>query len=251
LGAYEFRATAYDAAGNVSASSQRSNGVRMILMNPLKMPVRLQTSRRTVKAVPYGREIPYSGRLTSASGPPLGGLPVQIVERFDAGAALSQRSSTVLTDAGGNFATRLPAGPSRRVEAVFAGNRTLTRAGGGDVRVLVAAAVRLHASAPTAQIGGAPVLFSGRVGNLGAPVPAGGEPVELQFRLPGRAWAEFRTVQTDAHGRFRYPYAFSDDDSRGVRFMFRAYISRGDWPYEPAASNSVSVTGTSYRRAAN
>ena len=37
---------------------------------------------------------------------------------------------------------------------------------------------------------------------------------------------EFRTVQTDARGRFRYPYSFSDDDSRGVRFQFRAIVPR-------------------------
>ncbi len=50
-------------------------------------------------------------------------------------------------------------------------------------------------------------------------------------------------MQTDARGRYRYRYAFSDDDSRGVHFQFRAYISGGGWPYEPAASKSVSVTG--------
>ncbi len=50
-------------------------------------------------------------------------------------------------------------------------------------------------------------------------------------------------MQTDARGRFRYAYAFSDDDSRGVRFQFRAYIRGGDWPYEPAASKAITVTG--------
>ena len=72
----------------------------------------------------------------------------------------------------------------------------------------------------------------------------GGHPVELQFRLPGRDWSEFRTVQTDAHGRFRYAYSFSDDDSRGIRFQFRAAVpEQSGWPYESGVSRPVAVTG--------
>jgi hypothetical protein len=51
-------------------------------------------------------------------------------------------------------------------------------------------------------------------------------------------------VQTDPRGRFRYAYSFSDDDSRGVRFQFRAFAPAQDgWPYEPAGSRPVVVTG--------
>ena len=63
------------------------------------------------------------------------------------------------------------------------------------------------------------VVFSGGVGDVSAPRSRRRSAGELQFRFPGSDWSEFRTVQTDAHGRFRYPYAFSDD-SRGVRFQF-------------------------------
>jgi hypothetical protein len=112
------------------------------------------------------------------------------------------------------------------------------------VRLLVLGDVRMHASSSTARIGGAPVVFSGGVGDLGAPIPTGGRPVELQFRFPGSEWSEFRTVQTDAHGHFRYPYSFSDDDSRGIRFQFRAFAPAQDgWPYEPAFSRPVFVSG--------
>ena len=51
-------------------------------------------------------------------------------------------------------------------------------------------------------------------------------------------------MQTDARGRFRYAYRFSDDDSRGVRFQFRAYApAQSDWPYEPGSSRPVAVLG--------
>ena len=68
--------------------------------------------------------------------------------------------------------------------------------------------------------------------------------MELQFRYPGARWSEFRTLEADARGRFRYAYRFSDDDSRGVRFQFRAHVpGREGWPYEPASSRPVSIEG--------
>ena len=273
-GTYEFRATGYDAAGNATDSELRGNGTRVVLTNPLKKPTAIAAgfggrllvwqhcSRRKgqrrcrheeieafarrpkTRVTPYGHSLSYAGRLTSASGASLGGQQVQIVESFDAGADSPQRTTTVETAADGTFLTRLEPGPSRRVEAVFAGDRTLTHVSGGAVSLRVLGDVRMRASSATARIGGAPVVFSGGVGDLGAPIPAGGRPVELQFRFPGSEWSEFRTVQTDAHGHFRYRYSFSDDDSRGVRFQFRAYAPAQDgWPYEPAASRPVFVTG--------
>jgi hypothetical protein len=273
-GTYEFRATGYDAAGNATGSERRANGTRVVLTNPVKKLTEIVAGfggrrlvwqhcsrkegrrrcrreeieaferRPTTRATPYGHSLSYTGRLSAASGSSLAGLPVQIVETFSAGAASPQRTTTVETATDGTFMTRLQPGPSRRVEAFFPGSRILTRTGGGRVRLRVLGDVRMHASSSSAQIGGAPVLFSGGVGDLGAPIPTGGRPVELQFRFPGSDWSAFRTVQTDAHGHFRYAYAFSDDDSRGVRFQFRAFApEQGDWPYEPAASRPVFVTG--------
>ncbi len=246
-GIYEFKATAYDAAGNAASSERRANRTRMVLVNPLKKPVRLRAGLverpREGGTVPYGSRSLYLGRLTSETGSPLSELPLLIVERFGPGTAQPQRSTRVLTGADGTFALRLRPGPSREVGVSFAGTRTLREAEGGEAQLAVRSGIQLRASARTARVGGAPIRFSGRVRHLGAPIPAGGAAVELQFRIPHGEWAEFRTVQTDARGRFRYRYAFSDDDSRGVRFQFRAQTSGGDWPYEPAASKAVSVTG--------
>jgi hypothetical protein len=273
-GTYEFRATAYDAAGNATTSERRRNGARLVLANPLKTQTKIAAgfggkrlvwqhcsrsagqrrcrretiesyeNRPTTRVVPYGHGVLYAGRLTSVAGTPLGGLPAQVVETFAAGADSSQRTTTLQTAADGTFRTRLAPGPSRRVEVTFAGSRTLSRASSGAVELHVLAGVRMHPSSASARIGGAPVAFSGRVDDLGAAIPTTGRPVELQFRFPGSEWSEFRTVRTDPHGRFRYPYSFSDDDSRGIRFQFRACAPpEDDWPYEPATSRPVFVTG--------
>jgi hypothetical protein len=273
-GRYEFRATGYDAAGNATSTQRRLEGTPMVLANPLKTPTRLnlgfggetlvwhnctrghrgRSCRREAvtgfghrpqsRVVPYGRGTLLSGRLTTESGIPLAVAPVRILEHFGHGPGHSERIATVGTDADGRFSIRLGAGPNREISASFDGTRTLTRSTAGSLRLGVRTEVRLQVSSTEARIGGPPVIFSGRVIAGPGEIPADGKALALQFRLPGVPWTEFRTVNTDGRGRFRYPYRFSDDDSRGVRFQFRAYApGQSDWPYEPGSSNAVAVTG--------
>jgi 5-hydroxyisourate hydrolase-like protein (transthyretin family) len=251
-GKYEFLATAFDAAGNAGTSTSRVRGGRMVLVNPLKLSAYLEAGfvgkrliTATAKRARFGRRVQFGGRLWTAAGAPAAGLEVAVTESFAAGAEPQERTTFVRTRADGRFGVRLAPGPSREVVASFAGTRTLTRASSGTARLAVPASVRLRASATSARVGGAPVVFSGRVAARGAKAGAAtGLAVELQFRFRGGAWSEFRTVETDARGRFRYAYRFSDDDSRGVRFQFRAHVKgREGWPYEPSASRPVIVTG--------
>jgi hypothetical protein len=200
--------------------------------------------RPATRTVPFGHGIPVSGRLTSSQGAPLAGLPVEISETFAAGASPQRRTTTAVTDSGGAFFARLAPGPDRQISVSFAGTRQLTHAAGRTLQLGVRGRVRLHASDTTAAIGGAPVVFKGRIEHQGAAIPSAGLAVELQFQVLGSPWSEFRTIQTDAFGRFDYPYSFSDDDSRGIRFQFRAVVpEQAAWPYESGASRPVSVTG--------
>lgn len=271
-GSYEFRATGYDSAGNAASSQRRVNGTAMVLPAPLKAPTRLLAGfggrqlvwhrcvrvelqrqcrhevvesferRPTTRVVPYGSSVAVGGMMTSAAGGPLAGLPVQVIEVFSGGDA-DRRARTVETAADGSFFSRLAPGASRRIEFVFAGTRTLAGAAGRVTGLAVQAGVRMRASSSTAAIGGRPVVFSGTVEDAEA-IPAEGKAVELQFRLPGLPWTQFRTIRTDRRGHFRHPYRFSDDDSRGVRFQLRAFVPAEEgWPYEPAASRPVAVWG--------
>jgi hypothetical protein len=247
-GEYEFRAIAYDAAGNATVTTQRQNGTPMVLSNPLKATTTLRASfnrRGLARTVPYGRGVLFSGRLTTGTRTGLGGMPVRVVERFADGARPAERVSTVRTGADGTFAIRADPGPSRIIAVAFDGSPTLTRSAGHPLQLGVRSRVRLQASSGVARVGGAPLVFRGRVAAAPGEIPPAGKAVQLQFRLPGLPWAEFRTVQTDRRGRFRYAYRFSDDDSRGARFQFRAYaIKQAGWPYEAAGSRPVIVRGT-------
>ncbi len=251
-GEYEFEATAYDRAGNAATITRKADGEEMTLTNPLKTAAfvragfggveKLGRSGRR-RSTRYGRGAVLSGRLTEGQGTPLAHRPVRIVERFAAGAP-AERVSIAWTEADGSFSARLLPGPSREAIAVFDGSGTLTRAVSQPLQLGVRSGVRLRASSSEAQVGGAPLVLSGRVAAAPGAIPVEGKSVELQFRVAGLPWSEFRTLQTDRHGRFRYAYRFTDDDSRGIRFQFRAYAPAQDgWPYEPAGSLPAIVRG--------
>jgi hypothetical protein len=251
-GRYEFLATGFDAAGNPTTGTKRDRGGAMVLINPPKAPTSLEAgfagkrvSADSPRRARYGRGVHFRGRLQGAPGAQLAGLEIAVTETFAEGSEQPRRTTFARTGGDGRFSIWLAPGPSREVSATFAGSRTLARASSRGVGLEVPASVRLRASSASARIGGAPVVFGGKVASAG--VSAGaveGLPVELQFRFRGGKWSEFRTVETDARGRFRYAYRFSDDDSRGVRFQFRAYVKgRKGWPYGPSASRPVLVTG--------
>jgi hypothetical protein len=273
-GAYEFRAVGFDAAGNSAATTAAPDGGAFVLENPVKRETHLaigfggrqlvyqrcaradgaRRCRRTVvrsyarrpaaRAVPCCHAAVVGGRLLDATGAPLPGQTVDVVETFAHGARHLTRRTPATTDADGEFRVSLTPGTSRAVSVEFAGTRLLTRAAGRSLRLRVRAGVHMRVSTPRVRVGGAPVVFKGRVVHPEARIPAIGLPVELEFRLPGMAWSEFRTLQTDSSGHFAYPYSFSDDDSAGVRFLFRALVpATGNWPFAPATSRPVAVTG--------
>jgi hypothetical protein len=250
-GEYEFRATGYDAAGNSVSSVRRANGLPMVLPNPLKARSRLVAGfgpppgwARGTRTVRDGRRILFSGRLTATSDSWLGGRPVEIVETFDAGAASHRRATAVRTDADGRFSLRLRRGASREVFAVFGGTGTATGTTSRPLRLGVRSRVAMRVSAHRALVGGRPIVFTGRLAHWRGQLPPDGATVQLQFRAAGLPWSEFRTVRTDRRGRFRYAYRFGDDDSRGIRFLFRAFVpEQAGWPYEPGGSRPVAVRG--------
>ncbi len=242
-GEYEFRATAYDVAGNTAASLLRADGAAMRLLGPVKVPVKLVTKggQRTVR---FGRGTWFAGRALAARRTPLAGAAVKVTERFAPGSVPRERVSFVRTDADGSFGVHLAPGPSREVVAAIAPTATTRAASSRPTSLTVHSHLALRASAAVARIGGPPLVFRGRVASRGAALPAEGKVVQLQFRLPGLPWSGFRSVRTGPDGRFRYAYRFSDDDSRGARFQFRAYApAQAGWPFEPAGSLPVTVVG--------
>jgi hypothetical protein len=246
-GEYEFRATAFDHAGNPASTLSRSSGAAMRLHNPLKVATTLRASfgrNPTSPTVAYGHGIAYSGHLAAGRHTPLAGMPVRILERFAAGAVPHEQESTVWTGAAGTFRVRLAQGPSREIVAITPPTATLQGSRSRVSKLAVRSRVHLGVSSHVAKVGGRPIVFQGKLAAAGTEMPSDGRAVQLQFRLPGLAWSEFRTVHTDRLGHFRYAYRFADDDSRGAHFQFRAFVpAQANWPFEPAGSLPVEVEG--------
>jgi hypothetical protein len=273
-GLYELRAEVRDAAGNAARTDRREGGAPMLLPNPLKTTTSLSAGfggrvlrwhrcrrrgkrrscrRQTIadfgrrparRAIPYGRGLALSGKLVAGPRGAPGRRPVRVVERFARGARRAARATTVWTGPDGSFTTRLAPGPSREVTASYAGARALGPSAGPTLRLQVRSGVRLRTSSRLARVGGAPLVFHGKIRSRRGEIPAGGLSVGLEFRLPGLGWEEFRTVQTNRRGRFRLGYRFSDDDSRGARFQFRAHVpAQTNWPYSPGNSRPIQVSG--------
>ena len=178
-GIYEFRAVVTDNAGNQAETTQREDGREMALPFPLKSGVDLSAAlepggaKRTT--IPYGRRSRVAGVLREASGDPIAGQEIVIEEYFGDGALIRERITRVQTDGRGRWTSKLPAGPSRRVTATYAGTqRYLSEATLGG-RLAVRTKASLRTSKARVPEGGK-VMFRGKLGRLGARIPARGKP---------------------------------------------------------------------------
>ena len=106
-----------------------------------------------------------------------------------------------------------------------------------EVRLLVPATSTLQVSRRHV-LNGQAVTFSGHLRTL--PVPPGGKLVQLEVWLSKR-WQTFRTVRTDAAGRWSLPYRFKRTSGL-QRFRFRVELpAETGYPYEAGRSRSVHV----------
>ena len=148
--------------------------------------------------------------------------PDRRVRAAPGGTGGSARVSTARTGRDGVFAIGISPGPSREIVAAFGGTRVLGRSAARPLRFGVRSSVRLGASSGAANVGGRPVVFTGGVAAPRA-AAARREVDVLQFSGPGPDLERVPDGETNRRGRFRFAYRFSDNDSRGARFQFRAY----------------------------
>jgi hypothetical protein len=167
------------------------------------------------------------GSLKDGAGNPVTGATVCIYETVDLPDASRELVSTATTQGSGRFASRLDAGPSRRLDLVYRYNDKVL---GGRVQLDSRVVPTLEIPKKSLENGDA-ARFFGRV-----PGPhADGRAVAMQARV-GRKWRTFKQLRTDSEGRFRGKYRFTQTSGR-VRYVFRALVKRqGGYPYEPGAS---------------
>lgn len=244
-GRYRFRVRVRDQAGNTIEATRTEDGSPLVLGFPLRGSSRISARLRpSGRGVPYGTRPIVRGRLRGGGGP-VAGARVEVVERFAPGSRRERRMRAARTDRRGRYNARLGAGPSRTVRVRYPGSRRLLPSSSPPRAIPITGAARLAISRARVPAGGR-VRFRGRVGRLGAEVPAGGKLVELQVRERGSL--RFRTVRqalrTDRRGRVRTGYSFDRFYRRPVRFQFRLRVTpEAGWPYRaPAHSPPRTLT---------
>jgi hypothetical protein len=232
-GRWAFRLVAVDRAGNARVIDRMAGGRPMVLELPLLERTRLTARIETLgHRARYGARPVIRGRLRTETGAGVR-TDVAVIERFEPGAEPRRRVHRVETGPRGAYRTRLSSGPSRSVVVRFAGSRRLLPSASRKRKLAVTGKATMRLSRKRLPAGGR-VRFRGRIGTVGARVPAPGKVVELQVREQGKR--RFRTVGDAIHsgrnGRVRTSYRFGRFYRSPVRFAFRLKVTRqAGWPY--------------------
>lgn len=197
------------AAGKDPGASVATNAGASVATNAggVALEAVWEGTRATAMTSSFGRSHEVVGRLTSASGAPVVGAPLEVSASPSDDASAPAASTVVRTGADGRFSAEVRGGTaSRLVCVVYRG-----AAGAGEplamrsLRLAVRAPVRLTIRPRTASAGSS-IRFSG--GLQGGGVPAGGKQVILEARSSGSRWLQFKAVRSNARGRFHASYRF-------------------------------------------
>jgi hypothetical protein len=189
---------------------------------------------RSALTRPAGARTILRGRLRdSTSRRPVSGAIVQLAAHNATDGGDWYLTGVTQTNHNGEFRAVLPAGPTRRIAAVYwpSVNATLPVF---SRRLLVRASA--HVYLRTAMLEGRRIVYRGRVS--GAPIPPGGLLVAAQVKNGG-SWATVRLPRTDASGNFVARYRFKH---AGRRLHVRAYVpSQPAWALYSAHSHPNTV----------
>jgi hypothetical protein len=193
------------------------------------------TELRPEARVRWGDHVTVAGRLTNRDGQALPGQQIQVLGPGPNG---EQLLAVLTTDAQGSFSYRAAGSASRTLRFVHPGTPTVLPAE-SRVTLVVPAASSFKASRKRLPNGGR-LVFRGRVASL--PLPAAGKLVELQVRQPSGEWTTFRTLRTDARGRWALRYRFQLVRCH-TTYRLRARIpAEAGYPFVEGHSRSRKVT---------
>lgn len=188
------------------------------------------------KRVAYGQGTTVSGFLGTPSGVALAGRAVAVMTAPNNSLGQWTQAAAVTTAANGTWTAELPPGPSRLVEATYAGDSTTLPSTSATAHLVVPARLKIDIAPRSTRWGGT-ITISGRV--LGGYIP-GGKLLRLRIGVEGlRSTVGIPSV--GRHGRFRTTWTFSA--GRGVvHYWFSvSTLDEADYPFAPASSRRVYI----------
>jgi hypothetical protein len=196
---------------------------------------------KTKRRVGHGKATTVSGYLELANGTPLSDRPVQVLAAPNNGLGHFKPIATVTTAGNGTWTAKVPPGPSRLIQAVYAGDSTTEPAGSTLVKLTVPARIALSIS-PHAVPWSKAIHIRGHL--VGGHVPADGVALRLLVRYPGnRAWTPLHALRATRRGRFDFTWSYHA--GRGIAtypFSIATTATESDYPFAAAASRPVKIT---------
>jgi|GEM_PF-1918974 len=196
-----------------------------------------RAARVAVKRVPFGASTKVMGWIGTLNGEAVGGQRVKVFTAADDGQHRYTLAARAVTGPDGGWSARLPAGPSRIVEAVYGGSTTVEPVVTPSVRLVVPASITLSIRPHTTHWGGT-IQISGKL--RGGYVPAGGEAVLLLVGW-GTGSTEFMHLLTGNGGAFHTKYKLVRGNGTVTYHFWAATARESDYPYAPANSKKVAV----------
>jgi hypothetical protein len=186
----------------------------------------------------YGARERVSGTLTTTAGQPITDASLNVYATPDYQGAHTQSLGSVQTGTTGAWTLTLPTNISSATlsfsyrshvnDTVPAATATLT--------LRVHAGIKLRIAPRVTSVGGT-IHFSGTL--HGTPIPSGGKQLVLEASSGGE-WIEFRTITTNAKGRYHASYRFKFPGP--VTYRFRVVSPHeADFPFLNGISNRVAV----------
>ena len=190
--------------------------------------------------VRHGHATSVSGWLGLSDGNALAGQTVQILTAPDNGLGQFAVAATATTAANGTWTAKLPAGPSRIVEASYGGGATTEASVSGQVRVIVPSEIKIRSVSPSSVAWGQSVKITGTL--LGGYLPAGGVNVRLRIGI-GKDKLTYGVREHVSQAHFATVYTFGTGSAQiHRRYWFQvATLPSGNYPYAPSSSNRMYV----------
>jgi hypothetical protein len=214
-------------------------------------PIRVRRVKRVIvlphtifkakRRIGHAKTTTVSGYLGLPDGTPLAGRAVSVIAAPDNGLGqFTLPIATVTTTPSGIWTAKVPAGPSRLIEAVYAGSATDEPATSAPVMLSVPAQIKL-AIAPRIVPWDAAIHIRGRL--VGGYVPPDGVALRLLVRYPHLARkTPLQALRTDGRGRFAFSWSYHA--GRGVvtyPFSVATTASESDYPFAGSASRAIRV----------
>src|SRR6185437_2110473 len=194
---------------------------------------------KPTRRIGHGKHTTVDGFVVLADGTALAGQPVDVYSSPNDNAPRFHLMRAVTTDADGSWTAKVPAGPSRLIEAVYPGNGATEPARSSTVKLIVPAKIAMSISPRVIPWSGK-ITIRGRL--VGGWVPRDGVALRLRVPYPGGQVLQ-EPFRTDRHGAFRFQWTYGA--GHGVvsyRFAVATTATESDYPWAAAVSRAIPVT---------